>query len=112
MPGRVVRGMVVEVKVDPQGRKKRHCLVIQNDIGNKNSTFVIVAPITSADDVPRASAIGVRVPRGESGLDHDSYVLCHQIRTVNENRLGEISGQLTAKTMKEVDDALRISLAL
>jgi mRNA interferase MazF len=116
MPGKVVRGMVVEVRLDPtighEIRKKRPCVVIQNDIGNKNSPLVIVATITGAEHTRKAPPIWIFVPKGEGGLDKDSYVLCHQIRTVDETRLGQIYGQLSAKTMKEVDEALRISLAL
>jgi mRNA interferase MazF len=116
MPGKVVRGMVVDVRLDPtigrEIRKRRPCLVIQNDIGNKYSPLVIVAAITGAEHVRKAPPIWVFVPEGEGGLNKDSYVLCHQIRTVDEARLGTIRGQLSAKTMNEVDEALRISLAL
>jgi mRNA interferase MazF len=73
---------------------------------------VIVAVITVAEHVPKLPPTWIYVPKGEGGLEKDSYVLCHQIRTVDEARLGEISGQLSAKTMNEVDEALRISLGL
>lgn len=116
MPGKVVRGMVVDVRLDPtlgrEIRKKRPCVVIQNDIGNKNSALVIVAAITGAEHIRKAPPIWVFVPKGEGGLDKDSYVSCHQIRTVDESRLGDVRGQLNAKTMKQVDEAVRISLSL
>lgn len=67
---------------------------------------------TGAEHMRKPPPIWILVPKGEGGLDKDSYVLCNQIRTVDEARLGDIYGQLSAKTMKEVDDALRISLSL
>jgi mRNA interferase MazF len=116
MPGRVVRGMVVEVNLDPtvgsEIRKKRPCVVIQNDIGNKNSPLVIVAAITGAEHIRKPPPIWVYAPAGEGGLEKNSFVMCHQIRTVDEVRLGKIHGQFSAGLMKEVDDALRISLGL
>jgi mRNA interferase MazF len=116
MPGRVVRGMIVEVNLDPtvgsEIRKSRPCVVIQNDIGNKNSPVVIVAAITGAEHVRNPPRTWVHVPAGEGGLPKNSFVLCHQIRSVDERRLGRIYGQLGADKMKDVDEALKISLAL
>jgi mRNA interferase MazF len=54
----------------------------------------------------------VLVKKGEGGLTKDSAVLCNQIRTVDESRIGKVLGTLSDSTMKAVDEALRISLAL
>jgi mRNA-degrading endonuclease toxin of MazEF toxin-antitoxin module len=55
MPGKVSRGSVVDVNLDPSvGRemmKTRPCVVIQNDIGNQNSKLTIVAAMTGAENV-------------------------------------------------------------
>jgi mRNA interferase MazF len=56
--------------------------------------------------------VNVLVPKGEAGLQKDSVVLCEQIRTVDESRFGKVHGQLRPATMKKIDAALRISLAL
>ncbi len=107
MPGRVTRGMIVEVNLDPtigqDIQKKRPCVVIQNDIGTA---------LTGAEHVRRPLPIWVLVPTGEGGIEKDSYVLCNQIRSVDGKRLGKIYGQLSRTTMEKVDQALRISLAL
>jgi len=116
MPGRVARGMIVDVNLDPtighEIQKKRPCVVIQNDIGNQNSVLTIVAALTSAEHIRKPLPIWVLVATGEGGIEKDSYVLCNQIRTVDEKRLGKIYGQLSKATMEKVDQALRISLAL
>jgi len=116
MPGKCVRGMVIEINLDPtvgrEIKKSRPCVVIQNDIGNAHSSLTIVAAITDAAHVPKLYPVNLFVPRGEGGLAKDSVVLLNQIRTVDEIRFGKIYGKLSAALMKEIDKALRISLSL
>jgi mRNA interferase MazF len=117
MPGKVARGTVVDVNLDPSGgreiMKTRPCVVIQNDIGNKNSQVTIVAALTGAENILRkVPPIWVFVAKGDGGIEKDSYVLCNQIRTVDESRLGRIYGALSKAAMEGVDRAVRISLAL
>jgi len=116
MPGRCARGMVIEINLDPtvgrEIKKSRPCVVIQNDIGNAHSALTIVAAITDAAHVPKLYPVNVLVRKGDGGLAKDSVVLCNQIRTVDEIRFGKMYGKLSETTMKEIDKALRISLAL
>jgi mRNA interferase MazF len=116
MPGKVTRGTVVDVNLDPtQGhelQKTRRCVVIQNDIGNRFSPLTIVAPIWGAEHCKKPYPVLVFVKAGDGGTVKDSYVLCNQIRWVDEIRLGTIHGKLKHETMKQVDTALKISLAL
>jgi mRNA interferase MazF len=116
MPGKCVRGTVLEVNLDPSvGReitRTRPCVVIQNNTGNKYSSLTIVAVITGAENVPKLYPICVAVRQGEGGLTKDSVVLCNQIRTVDEMRFGRSYGNLSDATMKRVDEALKISLDL
>jgi len=116
MPGKCVRGAVVEVNLDPvvgsEANRIRPCVVIQNDIGNRFSPIVIVAAITGAENVPRKYPVDVPVPKGEGGLVKDSVVQCNQIRSIDEKRLVRTLGQLGTATMTKVDKALKISLAL
>jgi mRNA interferase MazF len=116
MPGRCVRGAVVEVNLDPvvgsEANKKRPCVVIQNDVGNRFSPILIVAAITGAENVSRRYPVDVAVAKGEGGLVKDSVVQCNQIRSIDEKRLVRTLGQLRAATMTRVDAALKISLAL
>ncbi len=115
MPGKCVRGAVVEVNLDPvvgSEAKTRPCVVIQNDVGNRFSPIVIVAAITGAENVPRRYPVDVHVQKGEGGLGKDSVVQCNQIRSVDEKRLVRALGRLRPATMGKVDQALKISLAL
>lgn len=116
MPGKPFRGMVVLVELDPvvgheQGRT-RPCVVVQNDIGNRYSSTTVVVPLTDASHVKKPSPIYVPVKKGDGGATKDSYVLCDQIRTVDQRRFRSIFGSLAAETMAAVDNALLISLGL
>jgi mRNA interferase MazF len=116
MPGRYFRGDVVEVDFNPaRGRepaKVRPCVVVQNDVGNRYSPVTIVAAITGAENVPRRYPVDVLVSKTEGGLTKDSVVQCNLIRCVDESRVLRGLGKLNPSTMRAVNEALRISLAL
>ena len=108
------RGEVWTVHFDPvigseQG-KSRPALVIQNDIGNRYSSVLIVAAISSGQTARYDIQVEVKAPEG--GLRQDSLVLLNQIRTVDRQRLGRFWGRLSPETMQQVDRAIEISLGL
>ena len=116
MAGKPFRGMVVEVALDPvvgheQGRS-RPCVVVQNDIGNRYSSTTIIVPLTDAAHIKAPSPIYVLVKQGDGGTTKDSYILCDQIRTVDQQRFRTIYGSLAPETMARIDAALLISLGL
>ncbi len=90
---------------------RRPVLVIQNDIGNRTSPTTIVAAITSQ---PRLRRYPFQVPftSQESGLRLDGSVLCEQVQTIDQGRLGDLAGALRQEKMREVDVALHYSLGL
>lgn len=108
------RGEIHLVSFDPalgaEIQKTRPALILQNDIGNQHSPVTIVAAITS--NVGRQGPTGVLVKAPEGGLTVDSIVLLNQIRTVDKRRLVKRLGVVRATTMKQVDQATMISLAL
>ena len=111
MPSNSVRGTVVEVNLDPSvGReymKKRPCLVLQSDLLNKHSQTTIVAPITGAENVKQGPTY-VLIKKGDGGLPKDSFVVCHQVRVVDESRIGKVYGMVTRETFSKVAEALKI----
>lgn len=108
------RGDIWTVDLEPvlgseQG-KARPALLIQNDIGNEYSPVLIVAAISSGE---RARYdVQVEVEAAEGGLQHDSIVLLNQIRTIDRRRVGRHWGRVSAQTMKQVDEAIKVSLGL
>jgi mRNA interferase MazF len=116
MPGKVTRGTVVEVNLDPiighEISKSRPCVVIQNDVGNSASHCTIVAAISGAEHHPKSLPFFAFIPKGEAVLTKDSYALANQIRTVHEKRFVKIYSRVAKEVMKEIDKALRISQSL
>ena len=110
----VRRGNVVIVRLDPsEGRelkKTRPAVVVQNDVGNRNSSTTIVAPATGTH---RGYPFEVLVEAAGSPFEKDSSVRLDQIRVVSiENRIHSVVGSLGEATMAEVDEALKLSLDL
>ena len=89
----------------------RTVLMIQNDMGNRFSPTVIIAAVTSRQD-KHPLPTHVRVSPNHCGLKEHSVVLLEQIRTIDRVRLREYIGRLTEEDMKQVDQALRISIGL
>lgn len=87
----------------------RPVIIVQNDIGNRHSTTVIVAAITSSG---KKAYLPVHVPitAEESGLARDSVVLLEQLRTLEKSRLMGFLGRLKAEAMARIDRALALSL--
>ncbi|WP_281194546.1 type II toxin-antitoxin system PemK/MazF family toxin [Halorubrum sp. F4] len=110
----VRRGDVVVVRLDPaeghEMKKTRPAVVVQNDIGNRNSSTTVVAPVTGTH---RGYPFEVLVEADGSPFEKDSSVRLDQIRVVSiEKRIHSILGSLSEPTMAEVDEALKLSLGL
>ena len=108
------RGDIWTVDFEPvvgseQG-KARPAVIVQNDIGNHYSTVLIVAAVTSGETARYDVQIEVKAPEG--GLHHNSLLLLNQIRTIDKKRVGRFWGRLSAQTMRQVDEAIKISLGL
>lgn len=89
----------------------RPVLVIQNDIGNKYSPTTIIAAITSK--IKRAKLpTHVELSASLFDLEKDSVILLEQMRTIDKRRLKEKIAHLDADIMKEVEQAILISLGL
>jgi mRNA interferase MazF len=109
------RGDIYFADLDPtfgseQGGR-RPVLIIQNDTGNEHSPAVIIAAITSAP-AKMIFPVDVIVTSHGSGLITGSRVLLNQIRTIDKRRLEDYVGRLNAAQMSQIDEAIKISLAL
>jgi len=97
----------------PQGRVQagvRPALIIQNDVGNRTSSTIVVAAITSRGK--KGYPFHVEISGRESGLPQDSTILLEQIQTVPKPRLVKKVGSIDSPKMLEVDKALIISLGI
>ena len=89
----------------------RPVLIISNDIGNKHSPTVIIAPITSRVHT-KAKIPTHTLIKDFDGLDKNSIILFEQIRTIDKQRLREYLGTLDRRFIHCADKALAISIGL
>lgn len=85
-------------------------LIIQNDIGNKHSSYTIVAYM--AKTLSNGSPIQVNFKSNESGLDQGGTIELWRVMTIPKRMLVDKVGQLSSRKMSEVDEAIKVSLGL
>lgn len=88
----------------------RPALIIQNDVGNRNSTTIIVSPITSIikkPNLPTHVVIGKKF-----GLEEESMVMLEQIITIDKSiHLKEYIGTVTDdEILSRINQAIRVSV--
>lgn len=85
----------------------RPVVILQNDIGNKYSPTVIVAPITTKTKTNIPTHIFIN--SSESNLPKDSIILVEQLRTIDKARIIKKVGHLSEIVMNKVKKALKIN---
>ena len=114
-PHNCTRGQIFLADLEPvigseQGGT-RPVLIIQNDIGNKHSPTVIVAPITAKNKKAKLP-VHIAIPEGNE-VPRDSIVLLEQIRTIDKGRLIRYLGSIhSQEIMKNIEDAICISVGV
>ncbi len=89
----------------------RPVLIIQNEAGNRHSSTVICAAITSRQNkTPIPTHVDLAASR--CNISKDSVILLEQVRTIDKKRLREKVCHLDDDVMMHVNKALKISLAL
>lgn len=115
----MLRGEIRVVDLDParsgEAGRRRPAVIVSNDAANAAAAklgrgVVTVAPVSS--NVDRVYPFQVLLPAGESRLSSDSKVQAEQVRSVSVERVAEHIGFVPAELMLEVDEALRLHLAL
>lgn len=89
---------------------KRPVLIIQNDIGNRHSPTVIVAPITSKTTKKKLPTHILLSKDSEFCLPKNATVLLEQIRTLDKSRLDNYLTSIKCSELEKINEALRISL--
>ena len=89
----------------------RPVVIIHNDRGNKHSTTVIVASISSKTTGKGKQPTHYYI-NAEDGLREPSVVLLEQLRTIDKRRLGQRIGKLSEKHIQGLNHALAISIGL
>jgi len=113
------RGEIRIVDFEPargsEANKRRPAVVVSNDGANQRATelkrgMVTVLPLTSKTQ--RVYPFQVVLPATGTGLQRDSKVQAEQIRSLDLGRVGPVIGSVPPTMMQEIDDAIRLHLAL
>lgn len=113
------RGQIWLVDLDPargsETAKRRPAVIVSNDAANSTAEHlgrgvVTVVPVTS--NVRRVYPFQVLLPAADTGLRTDSKALAEQVRSVDAQRLARHVATVPPALMTQVDDALRLHLAL
>ena len=113
------RGEICLVDLAPargsEADKQRPAVIVSNDGANATATrlgrgVVTVVPVTS--NVERVYPFQVLLEAGATGLTRNSKAQAEQVRSVAVERIGRSVGFVPAQIMAQMDEALRLHLAL
>ncbi len=104
----IKKGNVYYAMLDPvigsEQDGKRPVVVIQNDLANKYSPTVIIAPITT---VMKKTYLPTHIIIEKNNfLKKDSIILLEQVRVIDKTRIITFLGKLTRTQVQQVDRAL------
>ena len=104
------RGEVFRV-YKPEGDPKRYrsfVVVSRQELIDSAYATVVCAPVFT-----NGSGLSTQVAIGSSeGLKHDSWIVCDNLRSMPKADLTQFVGSLSWPKLAELDEALRIALAL
>lgn len=113
------RGQIRFVDLDPvrgsEADKRRPAVIVSNDGANATAArlgrgVLTIVPVTS--NISRVYPFQVLLPAAVTGLGQDSKAQAEQVRSVSIHRLGALIGDLDAALLADLDQALRLHLAL
>jgi mRNA interferase MazF len=113
------RGDIHAVDLEPvrgsEADKRRTAVIVSNDVANATAArlgrgVLTVVPVTS--NVAKVFPFQVLLPSARTGLDRDSKAQAEQVRSVSVDRLGARLGTVPGDLLADLEDALRLHLAL
>ena len=110
------RGDVLWIQCDPslgvEPRKTRTCVVVSNEIANRYGQAVTVVPTQAfkPDRSRRTYIVDLRKPR--SSLRQARVANASMVMTYDRRRVVQKAGQISAQAQRDLDEALRVHLAL
>ena len=91
---------------------RRPVVIIQSDSFNRSRLRTIIAVVLTSN-IRLAEAPGnLLIPASESGLPRDSVANVSQVITVDRNFLTEKAARLPSKSLRSIEEGLRLVLDL
>lgn len=91
---------------------RRLVVVVQSNPFNQSRIATVVVAIVTSNPAVADAPGNVRVSKSESGLPKASVVDVSQVVTLDRALLTQRVGGLSAETMRQVDEGLRLVLGL
>ena len=112
-----LRWFIYRASLDPvigseQGKSRPVLVISENEI-NDLLNVVNVLPLTSRKPNRKIYPNEVLLEADKHGLPNESIILCHQIRTLDKQRLSKLYGEIVDKNTKEaIIEALCFQLGI
>jgi mRNA interferase MazF len=113
------RGEIRLVSLDPvvgsEAGKRRPAIIVSNDGANTTAArlgrgVLTIVPVTS--NIERIHSFQVLLETADTGLADACKAQAEQVRSVDVQRIGKRIGTVHASVMGDLDEALRLHLAL
>lgn len=110
-----IRLVDLDAATGAEADRRRPAVIVSNDGANTTAErlgrgVITVVPVTS--NVTTTFPFQVRLDAATTGLDRDSKAQAEQVRSVDVQRIGARLAVLDQELIAELDDALRLHLAL
>jgi len=107
----IERGDVLKLDLKgAQGKELRgphYCVVISNNIINKQSDTLVVVPLSTHGGTKVTKTYEVALKAGEGGLESDGSAIPHLVRSIDASaRVQEVWGQLPNPVMEKIEELL------
>ena len=92
----------------------RPVIIISHDIFNSTDKWrsIIIVPMSISQKQLKRGPTVIHLAKNETNLKQDSYILCHQVTTLDRSKLTRYIGTLSAHTLKELEQGLCIALGI
>ena len=100
---------------DPQGSEpgfRRPVLVVQADEFNRSRIRTVIAAAITSNMALAAAPGNVPLSRRSAGLGRESVVNVSQLVTLDRGFLTQRAGRISESKLRQVEDGLRLALAL
>lgn len=98
--------MTFKEQVGSEQQGGRPVIVVSNETCNKFSPTVTVVPLTTKDKKPLPTHVELNV----EGLPVYGTILCEQVQSVSQYRLGNYVGEVDERIMRKIEKALCVQL--
>ena len=88
----------------------RPAVIVTNNAANAQNVVLTVIPLTT--NIERVYHFQLLLPNGRTDVEHDSKAQVEQIRSVALSRVRKRLGHVPAELMQQLDEKIRLHLAL